>query len=279
MDFEITILQPDNYIHSLAFAEVLESLAYGLDSLGHRVHVTKNHIDSTHPTIILGANLLQPQHIAALPAEAIVYNLEQITQSSPWMTPQWLQSLQGRVVWEYSLQNMPYWQAHNVHAVHVPIGYVPSLTRINRTGEKDIDVVFYGSRNERRTKILEALAAQNLRVVPLHGVYGAQRDSIIARSKLAINIHFYVPNIFEEVRVSYLVANQVPVLSERNADTYVPDQWEALAYWAPYEKLVDICQNLLTHPDLELEAAKRQHTFMQNTMARILLRALEIYSP
>lgn len=270
MEFEITILQPDNYIHSLAFAEIMESLAYGFDALGHKVRLTRNHISTTCPTIILGANLLQPQHIAELPRQAIVYNLEQITPSSPWMTPEWINSLQGRLVWEYSERNMPYWQDHKVHAAHVPIGYAPSLTRIDRTVERDIDVVFYGSINERRARILDALKSRNLRVAQLSGVYGAQRDAIIARSKMAINIHYYVPNIFEVVRASYLVANSVPILSERNADTYVPGEWESMAYWAPYDQLSSICQELLNGDILNSQLTDRLRQFQHIKISNIL---------
>lgn len=273
MEFEITILQPDNYIHSLAFAEIMESLAYGFDALGHKVRLTRNHISTTCPTIILGANLLQPQHIADLPRQAIVYNLEQITPSSPWMTPERIKSLQGRLVWEYSERNMPYWQDHKVHAAHVPIGYAPSLTRIDRTVERDIDVVFYGSVNERRARILDALKSHNLRVARLSGVYGAQRDAIIARSKIAINIHYYVPNIFEVVRASYLVANSVPVLSERNADTYVPVEWESMAYWAPYDQLSSICQELLNGDILNSQLTDRLRQFQHIKISNILKSA------
>ncbi len=199
MEFEITILQPKNYIHSSAFAEVMESLAYGFGHLGHRTRLTKNHISTTGHTIILGANLLRPDQILSLPAEAIVYNLEQITSESAWISPEWLDSMKGRIIWEYSAQNVSYWRTNRVQAVYVPIGYCPTLTRIDRTQTKDIDVVFYGSLNDRRLNILNALQARNLRIAVLNGTYGRQRDSIIGRSKMAINIHYYVPNIFEVV--------------------------------------------------------------------------------
>ena len=273
MEFEITILQPDNYIHSLAFAEIMESLAYGFNALGHKVRLTRNHISTTCPTIILGANLLQPQHIAELPRQAIVYNLEQITPSSPWMTPEWIKSLQGRLVWEYSERNMPYWQEHKVHAAHVPIGYAPSLTRIDRTVERDIDVVFYGSVNARRSRVLDTLKSHNLRVAQLSGVYGAQRDAIIARSKIALNIHYYVPNIFEVVRASYLVANSVPVLSERNTNTYVPIEWENMAYWASYDQLPSICQELLNGDILNSQLTDRLRQFQHIKISNILKSA------
>ena len=281
LEFEITIVQPDNYIHSLAFVEVMESLAYGLDALGHGVRLTKNHVAATCPTIILGTNLLQPEHIAALPSQAIIYNLEQIIPGSAWATPAWLKSVEGHLIWEYSEKNMSYWKDRGARAIHVPIGYAPNLTRIERTVDRDIDVVFYGSMNNRRSRILDDLKSRNFRCAPLHGVYGAQRDRIIARSKLAINIHYYVPNIFEVVRGSYLVANSVPLLSERNADTYVPREWDSLAYWAPYDHLVAVCEELLNGGinALNRKAIERFDSFRQASMADLLTRVIAEMQP
>ncbi|OLZ11739.1 hypothetical protein [Sulfobacillus thermosulfidooxidans] len=261
MHIEVTIVQPENYIHSLAFTEIMESLAYGFHTLGHHVELTRNHVATALPTVILGANLLSAEVIHNLPYTAILYNLEQITENSPWITPKWMDSLRNKVIWDYSPRNIEFWKSRGFMAQYVPVGYVPTLTRINRIGPKDIDVVFYGSLNQRRIKILEALKKYNLNVVALSGVYGQSRDAVIARSKLAINIHFYVPNIFEVVRASYLIANRVPLLSERNADTYVLPEWEPLADWAVYDQLIQKCFELLTHSELQDTADSRLEIF------------------
>jgi hypothetical protein len=250
-NIEITIVQPENYIYSLTFAEVMESLAYGFQALGYHIYLTRNHVSMDIPTVVLGANLLSPDTLSQLPAHTIIYNLEQVNGNSPWITPAWVSTVKGKILWDYSLQNIKYWNRQELPAHYVPIGYAPPLSRINRNIYKDIDVVFYGSINKRRTLVLEALKQHNLTVASLTGVYGTARDNVIARSKLALNIHFYVPNIFEIVRASYLVANHVPVLSERNADTYVASAWEELAYWSPYDMLVDRCLELLRESDLE----------------------------
>ena len=63
---------------------------------------------------------------------------------------------------------------------HVPIGYVPELTCINPVSPQDIDVLFYGSMNARREKIVEELKQSGLTVITLFSIYEKERDTVIA---------------------------------------------------------------------------------------------------
>jgi hypothetical protein len=56
---------------------------------------------------------------------------------------------------------------------HVPIGYVPALSRIPQAIRTDIDVLFYGSLSGRRSRILDGLQARGVRVERAFNVYGA----------------------------------------------------------------------------------------------------------
>jgi hypothetical protein len=55
-------------------------------------------------------------------------------------------------------------------------------------------------------------------------MYGRQRDALLARAKLALNMLFYEDGIFPSLRVAHLVANRVPVISEscREDWSFVP---------------------------------------------------------
>ena len=46
-----------------------------------------------------------------------------------------------------------------------------------------------------------------------YGVYGAERDRLIARSRLVLNVHYFPTHIFEMIRVSYLLANRTAVVA------------------------------------------------------------------
>ena len=86
----------------------------------------------------------------------------------------------------------------------VPIGYTRELTRIRRVAPPDIDVLFIGSINPRRRAVLEQMHADGLRVQAAFGVYGAERDALVARARIVLNVHFYEAKVLEMVRLSYL---------------------------------------------------------------------------
>jgi hypothetical protein len=161
------------------------------------------------------------------------------------MTPTLLALFQRYPVWDYSQSNVERLAAWHVRRLtHVPIGYVPELTRIAAVPE-DIDVLFYGSNSPRRRAVLDTLRGQGFRVERLFGVYGADRDAMIARSKIVINMHLYEAKVFEIVRVSYLLANRRAVVSERSVNPAEDDDLASGIAFAAYDELVDRCVELL----------------------------------
>ncbi len=242
--FTICIVQPPGYMHSAAFREVGEMLLHGLRRLGHDAILSSEASHRARRPIVLGSNLL-PTHPLPLPDDAILYNLEQIDLGSTWLSPQMLEILRRHEVWEYSARNAArYAELGLARPRLVPIGHVPELTRIPKAGEEDVDVLFYGSLNERRRVILDALRARGLRVEAIFGVYGDARDRLIARSKIVLNVHFYGAKVFEIVRVSYLLANRRCVVSERGADLAEEREFEEGVAFAAYGDLADTCARL-----------------------------------
>lgn len=241
MKYIATIFSPPDYIHSLAFKEIAETVCFGLRELGHecKYGLDTGAFQSEGRHIIFGANMLPNYPAVKVPDDAIIYNLEQVTRDSIWTSYLTSDLLKNHVVWDYSLRNIAAFQK----GVHVPIGYVPQLTRIE-PDEENIDVLFYGCINERRAKILNELRARGVRVEAVYGIFGQHRDALIARSKIVLNMHYYEAQIFEAVRVSYLLANRKAVVSE-DGDPDGQKGFENGVLFIPYEKLVDACLSLL----------------------------------
>jgi hypothetical protein len=232
--FNIVTIWPDGYPHSACFNEVAETLLYGLEALGHHVHIVRNFFSQTCWNIVLGAHLLPFQ--SAVPAKnAIIYNLEQLGSAALFNE----RALTGfGWWWDYSEKNLAelklgYW------GKHVPIGYVPELTRI-RPNVQDIDVLFYGSINERRKKILEDCTNAGLKVCAAFNCYGPERDDLIARSKVVLNVHYYESKIFEIVRCSYLMANRKCIVTEESNE--LDADLEHGVVPVPYSFLVEMCK-------------------------------------
>lgn len=276
MNFVVSIVSPPNYTHSQAFQEVAETVHYGLLALGQESVLTTtpgSYPDGQH--IVFGCNLLASYPII-LPPQAILYNLEQISPNSPWLQPELLGIFRQYPLWEYSKKNIEQFAHLGLTEVqYVPIGYVPQLTRIPQLdeGDKDIDVLFYGSLNERRLHILNALHKQGIKIESAFGVYGAARDQLIARAKIVLNIHFYDAKVFEIVRVSYLLANQQFVISERGSDVEAEAEFVEGIVFANYEDLVKNCLDFLERPQDRRQIAATGFDLMSNRPESIYLEA------
>jgi hypothetical protein len=275
MRFAVATVSPPNFQHSRAFDEVAEGLHLALLALGHDSVLT-NRLDlDDRRTIVLGGNLLVRNGLQP-PKNPIFYNLEQLGDDLPSMTlPAFFDLFRRYPTWDYSQANIERLAAMGLpRPTYVPIGYVPQLTRIAPAAE-DIDVLFYGASYERRYAILRDLHDRGLRVKWLSGVYGASRDTWIARSKIVLNLHYWEAKIFEITRVSYLLANKRAVVSERGADRTLESDVESGVAFAEYDGLVERCVELLDDERARRELAERGYqTFSARSQADILDRAL-----
>ncbi len=212
MKFNVCVLPRS--VHTQCFREVAESIVWALGELGHEATYSV----SDPPAFICdGKNVLlgvRPGE-STLPADSIIYNGEQVNKDGMW--PQLVELYKRHTVWDYSAANAKRYAEWGLPAPKiVRPGFCPFLDDGRFQEEKKThDVVFFGSPNERREKVLQAIEAQGFSVLRVpFGVYGAERDALIAKAKICVNIHYYESAIFESVRCSYLAQCGVPVISE-----------------------------------------------------------------
>lgn len=238
-------LQAESAPHLRAFDEVADALAESAQLLGHDVSRSSQQLLAGAVNIVLGWHLLPLARLAELPPGTVLYNFEQLA-GTPFFDQHPLSSFAPFTIWDYSEKNVRTWAEHGVEARFVPLGYAPCLHRISRTpGGQDIDVLFYGSINDRRREVLEGLARAGARVEARFGCYGAERDALIARSRVVLNISYYPGGILELVRLSYLWANGVPVVCERTADHEVPEGFDDAAVYVEHDQVVPATLELL----------------------------------
>jgi hypothetical protein len=248
MRFAVTVPTPPNYPHAEAVREVAESLCHGLVSLGHDAILTSRAHCPGRRHVIFCPHVL-PHLDTALARDAVLYNLEQIGPGGASLHPELLDLFRRHVVWDYSQRNIQEWARLGVHGVrHLPVGYVPQLSRICRD-EEDIDVLFYGSVNERRQDVLDALRRRGVNVEAVFGVYGSARDCLIARARIVLNLHYHESKVFEVVRVSYLLANERFVVCERGCDPTEAEGFAPGVVFADYGDLVQACVDYLGRPE------------------------------
>ena len=251
--FTVWIVSPPNYQHSAAFADVAQSLNAALIELGYNSRIVTSSFECRGRTIILGANLLQHMPAQDLPKDFVIWNLEQIFPGSPWLSNAYLDLLRGihdgyqirsahkMEVWDYSHNNIIELSKLGIDAKLVQIGYMPCLTNIE-PATYEYDVLHIGSITQRRIDIINALAHVGVKMHYAFGVYGKQRDELIAKSKIIINVHFYEAKRFEIVRCSHLMANKKCIVSEisEGGEPF----HEGIAF-TDYDGIVSRCLDLL----------------------------------
>ena len=245
LDYNICIV---HFPHSMAWWELGELICYSLRELGFQVNIQHRKIESDCRNIILGAFILEPEFIKKVPPNSIFVNTEQLylyDQKSMWPSDiyEWARNFE---TWDYSDKNIETFLKHGITRVKkLELGYQKELNRIVSSDNQDIDVLFYGSHAERRNKIINDLSAEGLNVKAVFGVYGKERDDLIARSKLILNFHHYNSHIFEIVRVFYLLTNSKAVVGEVSESTSIDQIFLDCIRPAPYDGLVKACKRLV----------------------------------
>lgn len=271
--FAVTVISPPGYLHSAAFGEIAETLHYGLRSLGYDSVLTTEGALAGRQHIVLGSNLL-PHYPLSLAGDAILYNLEQVDVGSSWFRPELIDIFRRYTLWDYSERNAAALEALGVKVARVvPVGYAKEMTRLQLAADPDIDVLFFGSMNARRQKIIDEMRAAGLRIETAIGVYGEARDALIERSKLILNVHFYEAKVLESVRLSYLLANRCAVLSEHGCDPLEDDAFADGVAFADYQHLAQRARALIDAPDERKRLALRGFEIMCARLTSEYLRA------
>jgi hypothetical protein len=228
--FAVFIVKPTGYIHSQVFTETAHCVHSGLINLGYDAILTDEHTVEGRRLIVVGPNLLPFAGIHVLPEGTILYNLEQYAHwSNPFLRDD------RYVLWDFSAENS---RRLGLKAKAIlPVGYCSCMTHIQHAQKKDIDVLFIGSPSPRRSEILMRLQRNGIRTQECFGAYGAERDTLIARAKVQINIHYAPGALMEQPRLAYLMANNCVVLSERSSFEPENETWGAGCTLADYDDL------------------------------------------
>lgn len=130
----------------------------------------------------------------------------------------WLK--QADEVWDYDEQNIevlklirPDVKLHILKPYKDWSKYVPVA--------KDIDILFYGSMNEHRAKILNELK-KKYKVAIIQTWDGSVLDSYIMRSKVLLNLHYYYESSMQEqARMIRWIGSPCRIVSEKSHNNYL----------------------------------------------------------
>jgi hypothetical protein len=273
--FHIALLRPPGYAHTSAFSEVAETFVLALTELGYPTTFAENQVSPSATNIVFGWHALHTFSAIELPRRTILFNLEQWIADSQWFASPATRALMARhAIWDYSQRNIDAIRAAGIapRFYRMPIGTMPQLSRIAPAEDMDLDVLFYGAVNERRRKALQQVRATGLKVAAAY-LYGKERDAVIARSKLVLNIQQNTADLFEIVRVSYLLANRKAVVSECYPTTEIDDELRPAICAVPFEGIAEACRRLVANVDERRALEARGYSIMTGRRQSDILRA------
>ncbi len=241
----------DNYP---AFNEIMDSVEFITNKHGFSTSRKNFCLKKDAINIIFAGHKL---HASQIPSDiqAVIYNLEQVAATSPWLRQNYIEVLQNSYVWDYNEVNIQQLQDAGVNNVSfIPLGYTPNLECVKHRpdAEKDIDVLFYGLINDYRQQILTEIASKGLHVVcNAQGVSFSttDRNDLIARAKVVVNIPYYQDSIFEIARVSYLMSNKCCVVSQIFDSNVDPLILEGIAKSNDANNIADLCSYYVKNID------------------------------
>ncbi len=268
-DFNIVLPVHPRYPHTLALADIGQLLALSIRSLGHSCRFEPGTFDPGARNIVLAYQVFKrsrPPESKAL----IVYQLEQLSHREGWFSNRLKSILKAATaVWDYSGQNVEFLHRQGISQARLlPIGFHPGLETIVHR-EPEIDVLFYGSMNQRRGEIIERLS-RRLEVKVLTGVYGRERDEFISRSRIVLNMHYYSSQIMEQARISFLLNNRCFVVTESSPQ----NPFAGGVIEADYDRLVERCLYFADRPAERQAVAEKGYRLMQARPMTELLRPL-----
>lgn len=232
----LCIMQPTGYLHSLGLLDPARYFRHQFRRLGARVTLSKNRLQHGAINFVFGAHLgfdaSQRQRHTCL-----FVNLEQLGTGGAAVPDSYLKLLGSSAVIDYHPANVPVYTQYPEDVPLAPFVHAPYLATEDGQApipleQRPIDLLFFGSMNERRRQLIERIERQGLSVSQFdHPVYCGERDHYIRQAKAVLNCHYYGSSRFEQVRISHCLSLGTPVVSERNAHTDPPPHYEDAVSW------------------------------------------------
>lgn len=231
--------------------------------------------DDSSTYIIMGIHRLKTK----LPKRYIAIQSEQL--GSRWFTELYFDNLRGAIsVWDFSPKNVIHFKKeHNFTNIvyvptRVPLGiFLTPLQNIHQ----DVDVLFFGAMHPRRKKIQEYITRRFIKnsiIFRYNNLFGEERENLIKRSKIVLNIHYWEKSSLETHRIEYLSSNGKCIISEKSSDPMLDDVYcDSVTFVTPgnMEELASKIKILLTNKNKRENMEKKSRLNCMNRQFQLYL--------
>jgi len=201
---------------------IAQSIADELRKLNFSAGITTSVVPTDKLHIILFSFAL-PE----LPKNYILYQLEQINKSKYVSDKLYSDISKSLLTIDYSKENISKYKKNKEEIAYqmMPIqNYI-----VEYVPEYSYDIMFVGTMNERRKKILDYLSGQGMLVAHTSNTFGDNLYFHIKKARIILNLHYYENAILEVSRLNELLKFNTLIISENsnlmkdNQDFYKDD--------------------------------------------------------
>lgn len=254
----------------------------GFDSDVRKVGVKNTDFRADVLYVVLGLH-----RFVSVPPKYIAVQAEQI--GSKWMTDSYIDKLRKALcVLDFSPRNCSYFREKGIVCYNIGTR-IPmeifvegscSLTTHFSGREQDVDVLFYGARCKRRESLERDFQKSGLRVVfRYNDLFSDEREKLISRSKVVLNIHYWPSSSLETHRVEYLCSRGKCILSENSSDPDLDSLYSGSVAFVPYGGLVKAAQSYVADDRSRqtLETNSQSFSFRNQTDVSMVQKVLTKY--
>ena len=271
---EIVIISPPHtqYIANIVKNELTKS--------GHTIYMCQNFSrkrDRGQLHIVIA-----PQVYRYFPWNFVAYQVEQL-EASHWLTKRYFCLLERAMkVFDYSMRNINllkeigYCCPDKLH--FSPIcpaeNYAEDVLGLdNCRGEKDIDILFYGTMSSERRKRYLGELKKHFNVQIITKAFGDEIYPWIQRAKIVVNIHYYENALLETTRISEALSLGAVIVSEKSVDADICEEFGEAVIFAPVgdvDEFVEKCGELLNNNEKYNEQVLKVGSFISNGTHRFV---------
>lgn len=259
----LVIIQPLGYAHSLGFIDQARFFRYQFRRLGYEVTIGKNRPRFDAVNFIFGVHLLFDSGLLDR-YKCVIVNLEQLGLGGAQVSEPYLNMLRSFPVVDYDYENTVVYSDEERGSVPIiSFAHAPYLDRgENALVSRPVDILFFGSMNDRRKEMIEKVESSGFKVSFLDfGVYGPERDIHIGSAKAVFNCHFYDLARFEQARVFQCLSLGTPVISECSGLSKPPAQFKESVFWVSSEDIARFFREYFNTPEFFSSAEEKLEGF------------------
>jgi hypothetical protein len=211
--------------------KIADSLNKMLQNLKYQTEVLFVPSDTDIPVEMLRENCIKPNEYFILlsahflkripiPNKFIIFQLEQRRPGSPVNRQVLINIHNSLFTLDYSNANITNFEKgikEKMYYFPMPIDLVEQTNPINNKDVLTIDILFFGTQNDRRKNILNKIKSKyNIHIVD--NVFGSDLYDIITTAKIILNIHCFPDSILETARLNEVLGFDKLIISEAVSD-------------------------------------------------------------